>query len=306
MADYSFVADQMREEIIDDYLKKHPDVSRHEVVTKTVNGRIIVETVSNLFNRIPEKKQPPLPPNYKKLLDKLGKGGDERYAASLDSVSTCRNYTEWLCDSSCTGFGEKDRDENNTFLDKREDQLGRKSVELLYVRKKFTDMMSSKTKPQQSLIQTLTMEYISAMLAQLKVQGSIYNKEVDLGELFSKSARDFLSQNIDNFRGANDKVLMSIGKAFQFLKNESVQSVQLTGQAAKDHDALRSSLDQLGDHLNQRRDQYQMIQQLINFLENMLESLQNPQAAPQKPDKQSGSSNRMAITSRKEGRRSRR
>ncbi|MBZ0258444.1 hypothetical protein K8I31_20420, partial [bacterium] len=57
MDDYSYAAEQMKEIIINDYLRKNPDVNRHEIVTKSVNGRIIVETITSTFNKLSERQK---------------------------------------------------------------------------------------------------------------------------------------------------------------------------------------------------------------------------------------------------------
>lgn len=305
MPDYSVLSDQIKNQIIDDYLKKNPDVQRHEVTTKIVNGRIIAETITNLMANSAKKKPSPSP-GYKKLLDKLKQGADERYAETLDSVGTCRNYSEWLSDNPFTGFGEKDKNNTNDFLDRREEMIGKRSVELLYVRKKFADMMKSKVKPQPSLVKTLSMEYLAATIAQLKLQGAIFNKEVDLGGIFSSSVQKFIAENINNFGGASEKVLVSVGKAFRFLKNETVQEVMIPNKDV-DQEKVKEQLDNLGIHLNRRRDQYKMIQQLIDFLSQMLDNLAKVDPdAPAEAESDQQSFRRMARTtgrSRSGGRR---
>ena len=105
---YSYVAEQLKESIIQDYLKKHPDVSRADIVTKTVNGRVIVETVTNAFSRVSEraKQEKFSSPGDKKALEMLNEGADERYQRMQESVSSCRSMVDWLFDWQFSGFDE--------------------------------------------------------------------------------------------------------------------------------------------------------------------------------------------------------
>lgn len=303
MDDYSFAAEQMKEIIINDYLRKNPDVKRHEIVTKSVNGRIIVETITNTFNKLSErqKQKGGVSDKEKKVLKHLSEGGDVRYAASLDSLGATRKYAEWLCESSFAPYTEKERDETNDFLDKREVDAGRRAQELLYVRKKFTDQMSSTTKPSRSLIQTLMMEYIAAVMRQLKVQAQLYGKEVELGDMFSTNVKKFLRDNFDKLEGAPEKVIATIGKAFKILQKGSPQAINVTGK--EDHKKIQVLIDKQSQELNVQRQEYQMILQLIAYLENMLAQMKIPDEPAQEKPKEDGSRRRMAFLDKKGGRR---
>lgn len=302
MDDYSYAAEQMKEIIINDYLRKNPDVKRHEIVTKSVNGRIIVETITSTFNKLSErqKQKGNVSDKEKKLLKHLSEGGDVRYAACLDSLGASRKYSGWLCESSFTAYTEKESEETGDFLDKREVDAGRRAQELLYVRKKFTDQMSSASKPSRSLIQTLMMEYIAAVMRQLKVQAQLYGKEIELSEMFSTNVKKFLRDNFDKFEGAPEKVIATIGKAFKILQKGTSQAINVTGK--EDHKKIQILVDQQSQELNVRRQEYQMIQQLIAYLENLLAQMKQPDATPE-PPKDTGPRRRMAFHDKKGGRR---
>lgn len=304
MDDYSYAAEQMKEIIINDYLRKHPDVKRHEIVTKTVNGRVIVETITSTFNKLSEKnKEKSLSPKEKKLLSHLAQGGDVRYASTLDSAGSCRQYVDWLLAATFAAFTENDHVSNMEFLEKREIEAGKRAQELLYVRKKFTDQMSATTKPSRSLIQTLMMEYIASVMRQLKVQSQCFGKEIELGKLFNAHVKTFLRDNFDRLSSVPEKVIATIGKAFKILQKGSPQSINVTGK--EDHKKVQELLDKQHQELSVRRQEYEMIKQLIAFLENMLNQMNEPEEeAPPPKKEQSGSTRRMAFHARK-GRRGR-
>ncbi|MBI1387629.1 MAG: hypothetical protein GC154_04205 [bacterium] len=290
----------MKEIIINDYLRKNPDIKRHEIVTKTVNGRVIVETITNTFNKLSERNRPKnaLSNKEKKLLKHLADGGDSRYAASLESISTSRKYIDWLAGSTFTGFSESDKEENTQFVEKREVDAGRRAQELLYVRKKFTDQMSSTTKPSRSLIQTLMMEYISAVMRQLKVQAQVFGKEIELGNLFSDNVKRFLRDNFDKLEKASEKIIATVGKAIKILQKGAPKPLDVKGK--EDHKKVQALLDDQNKDLTVRREEYDMIIQLIAYLEKLIGDMGKVATEPDAPaPKVDNSSRRMAFHSKK-------
>ena len=75
MDDYSYAAQQMKEAIISDYLKKHPGVQRHEVLTKLVNGRYVVGTIEDVFKEMQGRRKGQIAQlNRRELLSELSRG----------------------------------------------------------------------------------------------------------------------------------------------------------------------------------------------------------------------------------------
>jgi len=304
MPDYGRAAEEMKELIIQDYLKKHPNLTRHDVVTKTVNGRVICETISTAFNKMAEKnRQKPLSDKEKLLLDKLKEGHDDRYASSLDSIGKSRNYAAWLYKVSFADFDEKAKKETMIFLDKHEEESGRKALELLSVRRKFTNAMGSKIKPSQSLIKTLMMEYAHATMNQFKLQSKVYGKEIDLSEIFAGSVQKFLQAHFDHFKDMDESVLLAIGKACQMLRGADLSRVDVTGN--EEAEAVKEALNKFNNRLENLRKEFTMIQKLIAYLEKMLDDMGELDVESLKPKDEKpapGKRVRMAFTSKKDRR----
>ena len=49
MEDYSHAAEQMKDAIIEEYLKDNPGVQRNELMTRMVNGKMVIEQMKNIF-----------------------------------------------------------------------------------------------------------------------------------------------------------------------------------------------------------------------------------------------------------------
>ena len=306
---YSYVAEQLKESIIQDYLKKHPDVSRADIVTKTVNGRVIVETVTNAFSRVSEraKQEKFSSPGDKKALEMLNEEADERYQRMQESVSSCRSMVDWLFDWQFSGFDEEKKQTNSAFLDAKEEQIDRRSIDLLYVKKKFADAMQSKSKAPQSVIKVMTLEYVNCLLDQLKAQADIYNKEIELGGFFSSSVKRFIADNIDALENSDEKILKYVGMTVAFLQKNIIKGVHVSGE--EDHKKLSESLDRLDEQLRYRREQYEQIKNLIQVIEKMIAALQDdsfdpPQEKtshdkPQEKPRANQSAQRMVNTKRR-------
>ena len=101
MNNYAQAAAEMKEMLISEYLKKNPGSKRNEITTKLVNGRVVIETVSNVIcNCSPKNKKPAFSPKESSLLKQLAAGGDERYAACLEiywMASWRKIYPVWRC-----------------------------------------------------------------------------------------------------------------------------------------------------------------------------------------------------------------
>lgn len=303
MIDYSEVAEQMKEEIVQDFLKKHPGTKREEVVTKLVNGRVVVETIHTVFNKVSEKQKRDkiLSKEDKLALKQLKKGADERFSNTILSIKTTREYGEWLFHCTLIVFTQEEYDENNLFLDDKTKLLKRRSIDLMYVRKKFADCMKGSAKPSPSLVQTMTVEYVNALMEQLRVQGALFGQEIAIGGKFSNGVRCFITDNIDNFKDVDDKILEYIGQAFKFLKNNNINPIHVTGK--EEHKLLAASLDTLDGKLQQRRKQFKQIMSLVDLLNTLVDHLKEVSLNEPKAPRQDGpvqkSGHRMAFTSRK-------
>lgn len=274
MSEYTYAAEQMKESIIEDYLQKHPDIRRSEIVTKFVNGRVVVGTMTEILHNVAGRKsvQDASTGKNKKLLDELAKGGDVRYAECVKSIESSNTYLEWLSMSRYTGFTEDEYEENIVSLARLQPICNDRAVDLHESKMKFAEAMQTAAKPTRSLIQTLMAEYLQAFSGQVKAQRSIFKREVDLGDRFSTCTGNFIQDNFSGIRSnPNPAAVKAVAKAINILKNQNIDIGQI--QNEKDIKKLNKALEFLGIRLNARREELANLQKLINFIDALVNEI---------------------------------
>ena len=301
MQEYAHAAEEMKESIIDAYLRKHPGVMREHMVTKMVNGRPVVDQIHNVLQSAGSKVHVTEihSKSDKKLIEELRKGGDERLAVCVRSIENSKQYIDWLFLSKFTGFTETDKNDNLLFLVKRQQICEDKALDLYTVKIKMAELMSNPVKPSPSMIKTLTAEYLQSVLGQLKSQHGTYKKEVTLGDRFSDSMKDFLKKEFGQVKEmATPSTMKACQKAFMILQKESINITDITSKGKLNE--LSGSLDRLGDQLQQRKHELEVIHKMVTSLEQLLEQIESKvEAREEKSTAPSGP--RMVFTSRKDG-----
>ena len=90
MNPYDNLAEEIKESIIEEYLRKNPDISRSEIVSQIQNGRVVVGTISELMQKISNRTsiQKSLSGPNESLLKKLA----ERWRYPLRQFAQIRGY----------------------------------------------------------------------------------------------------------------------------------------------------------------------------------------------------------------------
>lgn len=304
MNEYSQAAEQMKEMLIAEYIRRNPGIKRAEVCTKLVNGRVVVETVSNVIHNCAGriKKRTTFTPQEQTMLKELAKSGDERYAACLDSVGSSKKYVDWLYESKFTAFGDREKVDTLEYLDKREQISGKRALDILSAKKKLIQLMKDKVQASKSMIQTLTMEYMQAVAGQLKAQGAIFNKEIDLGNSFTDHTEKFIQSKIKIAQPKLDqKSLIAIAKAYQIACSEKIAPLEIPKKIQTKEFA--AALGKVKTNLTTLREQVQVLQKILEFMESLVEELMKAKGEdltgePPKTDESGPSGPRMAFTTR--------
>ncbi len=296
MDNYSYAAEQMKEDIIREFLHKNPEVKRYEVVTRNVNGRIVVDTIDNVFKyaagrRTLEKIKD------QKLLKRLTEKGEKRLTASLESINSSKRYVHWLYTSRFTGFTEKDKNENLDYLAQREVACGNATTDAYQAKQKIVKIMADKMKSNSSAVRTMIQDCMLAVLEQLKCQASVFKKEVELGDQFSFFTKQFLESSLSVVKSTvKPSTLNAMAKAYQILKNESIDASEISNSGSIQK--FKQGLDEFEDQLEKRREDLHAIQQLVQFLEDLIVSMgESSKIKKEEPEKVA--STRMAFTSKK-------
>ncbi len=273
MDDYAQAAEEFKEEIITQFLKDNPGTRRAEVVVKYVNGRMVCEQIKDVFKDI-SLRAPVRSPSEKRLLKELARGGDLRYAASLESISTSRQYVDWLYEAPYTSFGDMEKSETIHFLQRKEEQSHTYVIDLVEAKKKLAKMMKSDVKPSESATKTVMTEYFQTSLVQMKCQHSVYSKEVDLGDSFANNAQKFIRENFGDIKArAKISTITAIKKAYNILRSTRISVPDITSNEKLK--IVGDALDELKSQLEKKRSELQAIHKMIEFLEGIVDTLES-------------------------------
>ena len=266
--EYSNAAEQFKEEIISDFIRQNPGIGRNEVVTKYVNGKVVCEHISQVFKEMAIRK-PARTPAEKKLLNEMSKGGDERFTSGMDSIGSCRRFADWLATTPHTAFGDIEKKDTNEFLERKEHQFGTCALDLNQAKRKLAQLMKDGPKPQESMTKTLIGEYFHSFLVHLKCLHSIFTKEVDLGDQFSKFAQEYIKKNFEQFKvQAKHTTITAIKKAFAVLKGSHIVVTDIDSKEKLE--AIDNALKEFKDQLEKRRGELDTIKKMIEFLDGIV------------------------------------
>lgn len=299
MDDYAQAAEEFKEEIIGQFLKDNPGTRRAEVTVKYVNGRMICEQIKDVFRDISLNK-PVRSPSEKRLLKELARGGDLRYTASLESISSSRQYVDWLHNAPYTSFGDMERSETMHFLQRKEEQSSTYVLDLVEAKKKLAKMMKLDVKPSESATKTVMTEYFQTSLVQMKCQHSVYSKEVDLGDSFASNAQKFIRESFGDIKArAKISTITAIKKAYNILRSTRINMPDITSNEKLK--IVGDALDELKDQLDKKRKELQAIFKMIEFLQGIVDTLDTgatDDETKKKKDEGGSKGPRMAFSSR--------
>ena len=292
----TYLTEKIQETIISDYLKRHPQISREEVITHVFHGRVFIGIVEVSFRDVSkeEKELPPFTEQQKKQLDELTDGGETRYTSSLTSIQNSKKYVDWLFYSRLTGFSEKDREESCKFLERHESICKEQAEVIESVKTKFMESMEGKMKMTQPNAQKLVYEYMKAARTQLQSQHAVFKREVDLGDRFVVTTKKFVEESYSAIHAVpKPSVARALTKSMEILRNQQIDVDVNEIKTDSNLQSFNQALSQLEDRLEKRRTDLQKLQHLLTYLETLIEEYKPVQPIESQP------SNRIIVTTQK-------
>lgn len=295
------LAEHIKEELIEQYVKQHPDVSKSDVVTKCRNGQLVTDSVANLMQDIQSrnKVKSAAKSNQQTINEHINEylcvEPDQRYKNCQQSVGQSKKLIDFLFNSTQMPFGILEKRGAIDFLKKREMQCAAAAREIIHIRKKLAELMES-NEFAQSLLKTLVTQYLHGGADQLKSQVSIYNKEVELGNFYVEKTKYLIKKSVDMLKDNTDKkTRLLVRDVYSFLVKSEVSKLDL---AKLDQGQLNSALEKYEQKLSVRAKQAEGIQMVVDIIEAILKELEEKEAAAKaakKEKKPESGGNRMAF-----------
>ncbi len=270
--EYANVGKALRDALIGDFLTHNPGVSRSQVVTRTVNGRAVCDTIENVARETAGQLKLRKDEDDSKLIAKqLQLSTNERHQAALQSISNSKMLVEFLFASRFCKFGPKDKKENLDFLKRYRRLLIDRSYAVHQIRNDLLAQIHENLKPFEISIRPHMIRYFHALLDQLKCQAAIYKRELKLGEQFREFAGGFIAVHLERARTVLDPAaLKTVIKACRLIKKNDGEVPELTGD---DRSKLETELEIMSEFLKKRRRQFNAIRKVIIYLEKFIDKM---------------------------------
>lgn len=305
-SEFQEASSQFKDEIITQYLKNNPGVKRSEVTMRIVNGKNVCTHIGSTFDQMSKRKI--RSKEEQELLKDLSTGGDKRFSACLESISSTRQFSGWLVDSPGIAYNENDQNEDDRFLARREQLSETHTLELSDFKKKIAKLMEAEEETPEEQVKLLMTEYFQSSHAQLKCQKSIMEKETELGGMFSSYSEEFIKEHYLKLKPkAGKNTVEAVKKAYNILRSSGIDMEEINANekitSKSELKKLAGGLNGLNAQLDRKRQQLNAIQKMMSFLEDMIDVIkeETPAAKPQKKKSKSSSNDgtkRMAFLDR--------
>ena len=284
MGDFDHLSDQIQDELVDEYLKKNPDVSRSEVVPRLVNGKVVIGTIKNFLTTFSAQKSSERNRELAKMQIKVK--DDERYKACKLSIKNCKKVVDFLFTARFGNFSLLDKNTHMKFIRKREQSIIMLAHDILGVKQELLQMMSG-TKPAISTrSKELIKQYYQAVVDQLKCQHGIYTREHELGSRFTEQSRVYMKEHMKSVKSKLGPA-MKKRMAQAYVLAKKMTDEEAAEPTKFDREMLEAVMAEMDGGLKKRRVQIQAIEKLVEFLEKLIEEMEKPEkpagSQPEKP-----------------------
>ncbi|MBI1387330.1 MAG: hypothetical protein GC154_02650 [bacterium] len=298
--DSATLTNHIKDELITQYLRQHPGLSKSDVVTKCRNGQLVTDSVANLFKDMNLREK--VKDAHKNQQDLINQHLDEyftvdpseRYKAATESVGHSKKLINFLFQSTKLPFGLREKKENLDYLHKRERICANSARDAIHCREQLANLLDDDVCTN-SLVKTLVCQLLNSGAAQLKSQAAIYNKEVELGNFYSDKVKNLIKDFATAIKTKSDQqTKLLIRDVYAFLLKNEMGKLDLT---KINEGELNAALSRFESKLDKRSKQVLAIQAVVMMIEKIVAELEAEQEAakPKKEDKPASSGNRMAF-----------
>ena len=267
------VGPKLRDVLVQDFLEQHPELSRSQIVTRTVNGKAVCDSVESVAQEIVRKRRfTDSTEDREFILRQCQLSAEERHQACQSSIASSKKMIDFLFSTKLTPFGAKDKSANLNFLTRCERISLDRTQAVIQINKDLVEQLQGSGVSREASVRSHMVRYFHALIDQLRSQAAIYKREFRLGEQLRASVRDFIAGHRGEIRtrmAAPD--LNVVMEVCQVSADENRGVSKLTSNDPKE---LEATLDDLGDRLQERRDQFEDIQRVIGYLENLAAELE--------------------------------
>ncbi|HQH72223.1 MAG TPA: hypothetical protein PK360_09100 [bacterium] len=266
--------EHFRQSIVNEFLKEHPGVKREEVIEKTHNGQVVLDTVDNIFKEISRRERISESFKDKKLYELLQIEQDDRYKACLASIRNSERIIHYLFTSNYTQFGLAEKNQTLNYLTHKERVCANWTANYYKATKDLFTLMVNKHAVQTNKVKGLISLYFTALHQQLLSQREIYKKELELIGMFSRFSKTFVKSNAliiqSKIKSSPKKdLLVGMLKKACLVMNKNY-SLNLPIKEKFEIDQFINDLNRVDSTLSQKREEVAFLEKAITVLEKVV------------------------------------
>jgi hypothetical protein len=283
MQAYIQAAEQLKDDIAEEFIRENPKIPREKMFETCPNGALIFDNIEivfknsakyKLFSQRVQGKLSSILQGDDLLYEYLSTNDNESYNDCLESAKCCKKLSYFLFTSKYDKYTLTERNKYTDVLHKYERRLPDRAVKLYNMKKGLLDLMVE-DKPTYNKVHPLVVKYIGYLKDILESQSKIYNIELHLAMFFKTYITDHL---IPEFSSASFKMEPARIKALvQSLKELKERGLEFDEVKDKINIAILNSLDSvLTEHVDCLKAEVQTINEVTSFLEDIIKYADPP------------------------------
>ena len=279
--EYKKVADELKELLIQEYLKTHMDVSREDLSLQCKNGKLVFEYVSDVFadtdkDRRIQKAQAQQDQFLRDIpLEDLVKSQDDRFQDCVLSAKKSKRILQFLSVSNA---------KSPSSLEKVRlfDRIGhgeRSSItfarEIVDCKSRFMQLMDSRdVKATHSLVRTYILELLEATIGLIKTHCSLLKYETNVSNYFLDHTQHLIKKYFKTIKShTSEKSLQTILKVYKSLETHG--SITPLDVKNMNYEVFEATISQFRSLLDQKRNEIERLTKLVDFIEKLIMKVGN-------------------------------
>lgn len=282
---YKRAKEEITKILIQEYCKQNPEVKESEVIIKCQDGVLVFTDIASVLAemKIREGFQKALE-NAGKMYHTLAAHENQRWNDCIESTEHSKMMVDCLHSTPFHHFSPLEWQDIHNFLNHQEQICAKATIRLEECKKKLLESKKSGVNVQTPQIRGIVIEYLNWVIDQLKVMHDVYNKEVELGELFAKKAKVFIDVKFQAIETKAAKFQIDsadLDKIYKSMKGDKRISLNLDDVRQlnieileKTKNTLSDSVDEMKSVLKIRREQFHQIWNAITLLQDTVENME--------------------------------
>ncbi|RJP25795.1 MAG: hypothetical protein C4527_16480 [Candidatus Omnitrophota bacterium] len=289
--------EEIRNALVDEYLKQNPGVSKQEVIMACKDGKLIFSDLATFLAEMKITKGfSQSLENARSLFENLAIHENQRWKECCLSIEYSKLMLDCLVSSPFNYYDkvgwkrERDHLENQMRLGaKATVKLSTYKEQIIALRKNTDSIRTPSTR-------SVVIEYHNWVIYQLKILHQVYKKEVDLGDIFSDCASNFITVTFEEIRRKAVPFNLNVDEIntiYAVLKGNANANLGLDGIVEltanllhRTRMALTQAVEEMKERIEKRRAQFEEIWKAISSMQefvNKMDELNRLDAAGTQP-----------------------